>query len=163
VGGQGGSGQPHRAAAVRPGVDRRLALVGAGAGLAAGAVIDLVPHARSPFVWVVAGALAAAGVAGAVAARWWRLRQLDETMRALYRPSAGARARCAAACCSGPAAVTVAYLGLVGAAAWLTGSLLVTGRGRAAPMVLLHHPGVRLWRERVLPVLQSRHRIVRAR
>ena len=144
-------------------IDRRLALAGAGAGLAAGAVLDLLLRATAPLVWIAGGTLAAVAVAGAVAVRCWRLRQLDEGMRALYRAERRSVRRLRRRLLLGAGAILVAYLGLVGAVAWLSGSLLLTAAAAFALMLLLHYPGMRLWRERVLPVLQARHRAVRAR
>jgi tetratricopeptide (TPR) repeat protein len=96
-------------------VDRRLAVMGAGAALAvAGGVAIVLREREGPAAWTAVAALAATAAVATAAGRWWRLRQLDEAMRAYYRHERrGSRA--------------------VGAVARLTGSLW---RERVLPVVL---------------------------
>jgi hypothetical protein len=64
-------------------VDRRLAVVGLAAGLLAGATVDLLRYAGEPAGWTLAAAPALVGMAAA--AGWWRVRRLDDVLRACYR------------------------------------------------------------------------------
>ena len=144
-------------------IDRRLAVAGVGAGLAGAVAANVALQASEP-VGLALGAAALALVLAVLAAvRWWRLRQLDETLRTFYRHE---RRRWRALRWEVAACIVVAgaaCLAVVGAVAVVAGSGIAAAAVAALLLVGLRYAGLPVWRRRVLPRLQARHGVLRIR
>lgn len=144
-------------------IDRRLALAGLAAGLVGGVGAGAAAHATRPVAWALAGAVVALVGGVVLLVRWWRLRQLDETLRTFYRHERrrwrGLR-REVLACLAAAVAVCLAVVAVV---AELSGSWAATAAAAAFLAAALRWAGLPAWRRRVLPRLQARHGVLRVR
>jgi hypothetical protein len=144
-------------------IDRRLAVAGigtVGVGVVGG---GLVTDTSQPVTWAIAVALVAVVLVGIAGLRWWRLRQLDETLRTFYRHERRrwrALRRHLLACA---AVVVVASLAAIAAVASVSRSWPATVMAAVVVMLLLRYPGLGLWRREVLPKLQARYGVLRVR
>ena len=138
-------------------IDRRLAVAGIGAGCAGVVVVRLARHETELVGLAAAAVLLLALVGLLVALRWWRLRQLDETLRTFYRHERRRWRGLRQAVLLWVGGVAAVCLVVVGVVAWFSRSAVAAVAVGVVLTVLLRYPGVRLWRLRVLPALQSRH------
>jgi Flp pilus assembly protein TadD len=144
-------------------MDRRLAVAGLGGGLVAAVAVNAVRTLDDPAAWTVLGALMALVVGVVLAVRWWRLRQFDETLRTFYRHERRQWRALHREVAASLGLVLAACLGLLAVIAWLGHSWVVTMVAMVVLALLLRYPGLYLWRREVLPRLQARHRVLRAR
>jgi Flp pilus assembly protein TadD len=144
-------------------VDRRLAIVGVVGGALVVVGTRLAAHPGDPRVWLAAMLVLLPLLAVVMAVRWWRLRQLDESVRVFYRHERRRwRAlRFEVAICGG--AVLLAAVLVIVAAAEVTRSWEVAFLTTAALLAALRFAGMPLWRRRVLPRLHARHGFLRTR
>jgi len=142
-------------------IDRRQALTGVGVGLVGGLGVSAVLNATELIAWAVAAAAGAVVLASVLALRWWRLRQLDETLRTFYRYE---RRRWRAlrqhvlACVCGIGLASVALIATVG---WLSRSWPAAAVSAALVLLALRFPGLHVWRREVVPKLHARHGVLR--
>jgi tetratricopeptide (TPR) repeat protein len=144
-------------------IDRRLAVAGVVAGLVGGAGADVAIHVGERAVWVLAAAIAALVAGVVLLLRWWRLRELDETLRTFYRHERRRwrpLRREVQACV---VSIAVTCLALVAAVAEVSGSWLAAAAATVFLAVALRWAGLPVWRRRVLPRLQARHGALRVR
>jgi MFS family permease len=144
-------------------IERRLAtvcIVAAAVGIAAVAfVLDL----GRPVTWAIAGGIGAGMVGTLVLLRWWRLRQLDETLRTFYRHERRRWRALRRDLLVWAGAAAAASLAAV-VAAWLVSrSWPVALAAAVLVAALVRYPGRHLWLRELVPRLQARHRIVRVR
>jgi Flp pilus assembly protein TadD len=142
-------------------VQRRIAVLGLGAGVA-GAVAAFAARrlldTEAWAAWAAAAAVVLLACAIGLGIRWWRLRSFDESVRRLYRmerkhPRALALVALGAAVLTGVVAILGLVFGLVG---WLTGSPLVGLGAVVLVLLLLRYPGLTLLQRHVLPVVLAR-------
>ena len=144
-------------------IDRLLAVAGVGAGLAGGAGASAAARATGPVAWALAAMAVALVAAVVLLVRWWRLRELDETLRTFYRHERRrwrALRREVLACLAAAVAVCLAA---VAAVAELSGSWPATGAAAVVLAAALRWGGLPAWRRRLLPRLQARHGVLRVR
>jgi tetratricopeptide (TPR) repeat protein len=143
-------------------IDRRLAVAGVGAAVLAGVAVNATRDVAQPVLMAWAAALLAVAVVAVAVVRWWRLRQLDATLRTFYRHERQRWRGLHREAAAWVAGIAATCLVAVGAVAWLSRSALAATTVALVLTLLIRFPGVRLWRRQVLPMLVSRHGALRA-